>query len=419
MSDPLVIERSERPSGLVVARQAAPAFAPSIAATFVAPAGYAYDPSGSEGLALLASSLASSGAGRRNRIELARELDRLGGTLRTSCHPESAEVTVWGPRASSEALVAILADVVLAPRAGTADLDRVRRQLYERQLRETSQPESRAERELFRAVFPPGHPYRLSGVGSRRSIGRIRRSDIARFHHDHFSSEGSFLVVTSARPLQAIARSADRLFAGLKGRRGPKLPQLPTARTRTGALPPIAMPGRAQVEIRMGGPSIARGSEVYPAAYLANEILGGRPLLARLFQKVREAHGLAYHASSELEPMRWGGHWLVQAGTGPERTAKVLKLLESEIDRIRDTPPSTAELEAIRTSAIGEIPLGLETTSGAHEFAVDVTYHGLPGDFYRAWPGILRSVRPSDVRRAAEIAFDATRAATIVVGPTV
>jgi predicted Zn-dependent peptidase len=68
--------------------------------------------------------------------------------------------------------------------------------------------------------------------------------------------------------------------------------------------------------------------------------------------------------------MRWGGYWTAQAGTGPERTARVVPLVEKEVRAIAERTIPTAELELIRESAIGEIPLALETAADAHELAV-------------------------------------------------
>jgi zinc protease len=407
----------ERADGLVIARQAPPASAASFSATYLAPGGWAYDPGGLEGLALLTSQLVTSGAGTRDRIALARELDRRGATVRARCHPECVEVTLWGPMESFDPLMGLLSDVVLSPRLRTDDLERVRRQAYERQLRESSQPDSRAERELFRTVFPAGHPYRLTGLGTRSSIGGIRRADIVRFHRDHYTAEGAILAVTAPRSLDAIRAEVDRRFRGFGRSRAPPTPNLPTKGRRTATVRRIPMPGRAQVEVRIGGESIPRRSEWYPAAFLANEVLGGRPLLGRLFQRVRERHGLAYHASSEIESMRWGGYWSVQAGTGPERVHRVLPLLAGELERLRTELVPSAELEAVRESVIGEIPLSLESTMGAHELLVDIAYHDLPGDFYRTWPDRLRALKAAELRRGTEEGINGERASTIVAGP--
>jgi zinc protease len=401
----------------VIARQSPPAASPSFSATYLAPAGFSYDPTDRRGISLLTNLLVTSGAGARDRVTLARDLDRMGATLEARCHPESAEVTVWGPQEAFGPLLSILADAVHRPRFAAGDLERVRRQVYERQLREIAQPDSRAERELFRSIFPAGHPYRETGVGTRRSVARLRRGDLIRFHRDHFTAGGSLVVVTAPHPLATVVSEVNRRFRDFEREGAPPLPSMPRARPPASPTRTIEMPGRSQVEILFGGPSIARASEEYPGAFLANEILGDRPLLSRLFQRVRESQGLAYHASSELEAMRWGGYWIARAGTGPERTSKVLSTVAAEIERIRSDLVPAKELEQIRESAIGELPLGLETTAGAHELAVDVVYHRLAPDHLRTWPARLRTLRPAEVRRGAEVAMDRIGACTIVAGP--
>ncbi len=410
--------REERDDGLVVAHQAPPPAAASFSATFIAPAGFAYDPPGLGGLALTTSLLLSSGAGSRDRRTFARELDRLGGTLTARCDPESTEVTVWGPSSASRPLLALLGDAVVRPRLPSAELERVRRQVRERQLREMVQPDARAERELFRLVFPTGHPYRESGLGGPTSIVAVGSAEVRRFHREHFRAPGSSVVVTGPGTLATAVRDVRRAFDGLPDGRGPGVPPLPPPRRLGASRREVTLPGRSQVEIRVGGPTVPRSAPEFDGAFLANEVLGGRPLLSRLFQRVREAHGLAYHASSELDAMSWGGHWLAQAGTGPERVGKVLPLLEEEVERIRAELVPARELDAVRESAIGELPLGLETTSTAHELALDVTYHRLPEDHLLRWPDRLREVAPSELRASASIAFDATRTGLVVVGPS-
>ncbi len=179
----------------------------------------------------------------------------------------------------------------------------------------------------------------------------------------------------------------------------------------------MELEGRSQVEIRIGGDSIPRSDPAYPAAFLADEVLGGRAQLSRLFQRVREHGGLVYHASSELEAMRFGGYWTVGAGTGAERWEKVVPLLTRELERIRTREVPASDLREVRESAIGEVPLALETTADAHELAVEVAYHRLPADYLSRWPSLLRSVRPKEVREAAERAMDSRHAVTVLAGP--
>lgn len=414
--NPLRVEYGEELDGLRIVRQPSPPGAESFSASYVGPAGWGFDPAGREGTARLVCRLAASAAGSRDRVELARALDRAGATLSARCAAESAELTVWGPSENWEPLLGILADVVLRPRFDASDLARARRQIRELQLREASQPAHRAERELLHAAFPRGHPYRGTGIGSRESVDRTQRSDLVRFHRRQYTSGEAMLVVTTPHRREAVERLARRLFSRFAEARAPALrvPEVARPRERKHA---IDLPGRSQVEVRLGGASIPRRSPAYPAAELANELLGGRPLLSRLFQRVRERGGLAYHASSTLEAMRYGGFWEVQAGTGGDRWPTVVEMLEEEVERIRERTVSPRELRAIRESAIGEIPLALESTAEAHELAVDVAYHRLEPDHWITWPATLRSQNPRTVREAAEVAFDRRYAVSVLTGP--
>jgi zinc protease len=415
-TDPLRIEYCRGLDGLEVVRQAPPSGSPSFSATVVVPGGWAFDPRGAEGTARLTNQLVTSAAGRHDRVALARRLDRAGAVLSRQCSPESAEVTIWGPGADWEKLLGILADVVLRPRFDPDDVARVRRQLAERQLREESQPAHRAEQEFLRSVFPRGHPYRGTGFGDATSLRALTRRGLLEFHRRTYLAGGSLLVATVPSRRGRVEAAARSRFAELGGRSG-RRPRMPPLRPSSRGPRRIDLPGRSQVEVRVGGASIPRDAPEYPGAFLANEVLGGRPLLHRLFQRVREKGGLAYHASSDLEAMRWGGYWIAQAGTSAERWRRAAHLVEAEVARIRAETVPAPELSRIRESVLGAVPLSLETTSEAHELAVDAAYHHLPEDHWRSWPRRLRALRPREIRDAAAAAFDRRTEVTVVAGP--
>jgi zinc protease len=415
-ADPLLVHRLPDVGALAVYRQAPPPGAASGSISYVSPAGWGFDPAGARGVARLVSRLVTSAAGPYARIALARRLDRLGATLTPECAPESSEITIWGPGESWRALLDLLAEVVLRPRFDAADIARVRRQAIEGRLREQNQPGGRAELEFLRAVFPAGHPYRETGRGDVAGLRRISRSRLIDFHREYFSAEGARLVATVPASASAIAEAVGSRFRALPAGRGTRLriPPLPRPRRREVR---VNLPGRAQVEVRFGGPTLRRSDPGYAAAVLANEVLGGRPLLSRLFQRLREQGGLAYGASSSVEAMRWGGYWVAHAGTGPDRWPRVVRLLRAESLRLAEETVRRAELDRIRESAIGQLPLSLESTAETHELAVDVAYHDLPEDHWRSWPAQLRAVRPAEVRHAAETALDPQTAVTVLVGP--
>lgn len=413
----LRLERLTLDHGLEVTIQPAPAGSASFSASLTLPGGWGYDPKGREGLARLVSELAVCGAGKYDRRALAQELDRRGATLTSDCDAESSELTLWGPSARLADLLPRLADAALSPRFDALEVARVKRELVERRLRELRQPDQRAHRELFRSLYPAAHPYHGNGLGTARSVGTIARERLREFHRRQFRTGGAQLVLTVPSKARPSAGMLDRLFGDLSSGVGPAPPSLPPSGLARAKTERIAVPGGSQVEVWMGGTSVPRSDPRYPAAFLANSILGGRSLLSRLFRNLREKRGLVYHAASGLESLRWGGYWTARAGTDPKRVETVRELLTSEVERIGRQDPSTAELDRIRESTIGSVWLDFETTASAHELALDAAYFGLPDDFYLTWPSTLRTVSPRLVRETAASAIDAGKACTVLAGP--
>ncbi|MGI0151627.1 MAG: M16 family metallopeptidase, partial [Thermoplasmata archaeon] len=412
------MERTELENGLELVHQEPPAGAATFALTFISPAGWAFDPPTRAGRAVILSELLPCGAGARDRAEVARLLDRCGGTLTSHCHPESIELTLWGPSSELPTLVPLLAEAIRSPRFDPREIDRVRRQLAERQMRERTQPDRCAEKELFHRVFPPGHPYRETGLGTSDTLDAIGPEDLRLARRTHLLHRGASLVATTRDPIGRIARRLESAFGRSSLRAAPPPVRIPPPGP-SGAEPVrLRVEGGSQVEIRIGGAALARSDPDYPAAFLANEILGGRSLLSRLFDHLRERRGLVYHAASELDAMRWGGYWTAEAGTEPRRVPGVLKLMDSEIRAMGRREAGSAEVERIRESLIGSVWMELENTSTAHEFAVDVAYHHLAEDFYASWPGTLRAIAPRAIREAAARILDPDRASTVLAGPS-
>ena len=415
--DPRRVSFHDLAGGARLVVQPAPAGSRRFAVSYIGPAGSGFDPVGQEGLAQLTAEGLLSGTARSDRAGLFRRLDRRGGALTVSTDPEVVHLKLTGPADEDQPLMELLAEVLDLPRFEPGEVRRIQRELTEAQLRERRIASLRAGVELLRRLFPLGHPYRLSGAGTARSLARIGPSDLRRFHRRQYSGQGAVVVLTHPGPAPVLARRAAQIFDHWPADRPPAPPQIPPVRPAAKRPHLIPLLGQSQVEIRIGAVGPPRGSPLYPACELANQLLGGRPVLSRLFQVIREQEGLAYHASSHLDAFAWGGYWELQAGTSTRNAVRVLRLLESAVQRISNEPPSLEELHRIRESAIGEIPLSMETTATAHEWAVEIGRFGLTEAHLLEWPDRIRSVSPAALTDAWQRGFDPARQVTLVAGP--
>lgn len=420
MDSPAVaITRHELPNGMVVYHQRAPSTSVTFALTWVGEGGTARDPSGREGVASVASRLLQAGTRRRDKREFARELDRLASTFSSRASWERQEIEASGPQDAEGEVLSLVFEALTQPRFDRGELSRVVREMQEALLREESQPEEKADRLFLEKLLPAGHPYRANPLGSPRSLAQLDPSKVREFHQRHLGARGSKLVLTSHDTPAACLRRLRSTFETMDEGRPLPPPSAPPSLTRGGGkLLYHPLPGTTQVEVVIGGTAPVRAHPDYPALCMADQILGGRPILSRLFQVVRERNGLAYGAGSELESLAWGGLWTADAGTDVKHVGTVHHLLLEGVRELAERGPRPAELELIRESFLGSLPLLLETSPQCHGLAVEVAYFDLPLDHFAAWPKVIRALTPRQIRdAAAEHLWDGGAPLAIAVGP--
>jgi predicted Zn-dependent peptidase len=138
---------------------------------------------------------------------------------------------------------------------------------------------------------------------------------------------------------------------------------------------------------------------------------------SRLFQVVREDHGLAYSIYSTPSFFGDAGDIVIAAGLDTGNLTKALQLILRELRRIRETVPSTAELRRARDYVIGQIDLSLESTdSQMNWLGEQLLGYGRvfrPGEVKRR----LREVTAGDIRAAARDFFRPERLNLALVSP--
>ena len=83
---------------------------------------------------------------------------------------------------------------------------------------------------------------------------------------------------------------------------------------------------------------------------------------SRLFQTIREDHGLAYTIYSSPSFFSDAGDLVISAGLDTENLEKTLKLISRELGRMIEKPPARAELRRACDYLAGQIDLAAEST---------------------------------------------------------
>ncbi|HEY3135567.1 MAG TPA: pitrilysin family protein [Blastocatellia bacterium] len=297
--------------------------------------------------------------GTRNRTarEIAVESDAIGGHVDafTSREVASYYVKVLDdhlPRAFD-----LLADLVTAPLFADEELNRERNVVTEEIKMVEDTPDDLVH-EVFVANFWPDHPLGRSILGTIDTLATFNHERVAGYFSNVYAPRN--LVVAGAGNIEheQFADMVGRYLGGLKDRPVNLSASAPSHAARRIVLDKDLE--QAHLVLGMRCPSMI--SDDRYAVHVLNVILGGG-MSSRLFQTIREEHGLAYAVYSGVNAYTDAGYLSVYAATSPAQLADVIKLSVEEFNKLKGEPVSEAELQRAKDQLKLSIMLSLESTS--------------------------------------------------------
>jgi predicted Zn-dependent peptidase len=215
----------------------------------------------------------------------------------------------------------------------------------------------------FASLVWPGDPLGRPVLGSVDSIGAMSRTAINGYYRRRYRPEQ--LVITAAGNIDhaKLVRLVKKAFAdvAVDDSASPAMP-------RRGKQPPAFAVASAtksrqteQANLVFGCAGLARGDDRRFALGVLNAAVGGG-MSSRLFQQVRERHGLAYSVYSFASHYADAGMFGVYAGCHPKRVQQVLDLSREELAAVAARGLTAAELERGRGQMRGGFVLALEDT---------------------------------------------------------
>jgi predicted Zn-dependent peptidase len=297
--------------------------------------------------------------GTRNRTsrEIAVESDAIGGHVDAFT---SREVAAYYVRVLDEHLARafdLVADLVTSPLFADEELDRERNVVTEEIKMVEDTPDDLAQ-EVFVSNFWPDHPLGRSILGTVDTLATFDHDRIAEYFSKVYRPRN--LVVSGAGNLQheRFVEMVAGYLGGIEDRPAglSSSPPSPTARRV------VLDKDLEQAHLVLGTGCPPLTSKDRYAVHLLNVMLGGG-MSSRLFQTIREEHGLAYAVYSGVNAYTDAGFLSVYAATSPDQINDVIRLSVEEFGKLKSEPVADAELQRAKDQLKVSIMLSLESTS--------------------------------------------------------
>jgi predicted Zn-dependent peptidase len=298
------------------------------------------------------------GTSKRSAEEIAREADSTGGNLDAYTAKELVSYNIKVLDEHLPGAFDLLADLVLNPRFDPEDIAKEKGVILEELKMEVDNPEYLVH-ETFFSKFWRNHSLGRSILGTKATIGAFDQEMIRKYYDEVYCS--SNIVITAAGHVlhSRIVELALEHFGHLPAKASAPAERGPTTQ------PPLILKNKRSLEqthLCMGVPAYPIADERRYGTYVLSTILGGG-MSSRLFQNVREKHGLAYSVFSELNLYRDSGCLAVYAGTSPETLKKVILMVVDEFRQLCGETVPAEELRRAKDHLKGSLALSLESTS--------------------------------------------------------
>lgn len=271
---------------------------------------------------------------------------------------------------------------------------------------------------VFDQILFNGHPYSRPEDGYPETIQTIKRSDLVKFHREHYGPRGMVIAIVGAVKPEEAAKQVKRAFGGWQVKDQKEAPELPPLRMLKKTISKhhrIAGKSQSDLVIGTNGP-MRRDPEFMPAS-IGNNILGQFGMMGRIGDVVREKSGLAYYAYSSMNAGLGPGSWEVSAGVSPQNVKKASELVVDELKRFVQEGVTADELADTKANFIGRLPISLESNGGVANALLNIERHNLGLDYYRRYEGLVNEVTAEDVWNTARKFIDTNKLAIAVAGP--
>jgi predicted Zn-dependent peptidase len=354
------------------------------------------------------------GTATRSPLDITRAIEGKGGYLNAFTQEES---TCYYARVGYDHLwstLNVLGDMVLNAKLDTTDIDKERQVILEEMMMYQDQPHHLVM-EMLEAAIWPQHPLGRPIIGTPKSVGGMTQEDLRHFKETKYVPANTVIAVAGRVDHAECVERAGKLMADLERRPVPRSVRYTADAKRVKAV--VTGKEIEQTHVAIGLRVFGRLDRRRHTLRLLNIVLGEN-MSSRLFQIVREKHGLAYSIHSGCHLYADSGVLGISAGLDRRRSGKAIELIMKELDRFRTRPISASELTRAKDYAVGQLRLGLESTSNQMMWiGENLLAHGRvidPEESIRA----TEAVTPDQIQRLANTFFRKSRLSIAMVAPT-
>ena len=297
------------------------------------------------------------GTPKRSAKDIAEAMDAIGGQVNAYT---SKEYTCYYTRTldtNFDVALDVLSDMFFNARFDQSDIEKERNVIIEEISMYEDTPEDIVHDLLQASVFKDSS-LGLSILGTEETIQNFDNKSFKEYMDQHYTPSKTIIAVAGNLSNCDAITKIKKIFENFDG---PKDITKPPKQLYT---PSFVRKEKdiEQVHLVIGFPGIPLGTDDTYTMAAINTILGGG-MSSRLFQAIREEHGMAYSIYSYHSGFTNAGLFGIYSALAPAQTADVMELIINEVIRLFTEKISQSDLNKTKEQIKSNYILSLESVA--------------------------------------------------------
>lgn len=263
-----------------------------------------------------------------------------------------------------------------------------------------NQPYGQAFIELPAMLYPAGHPYSWSTIGSMEDLTAASFEDVARFFRTYYVPANASLVIAGDIDVAATRKMVEKWFSDVPA--GKPVPPLTAPTVVLDGVKRKTITDRVQLPrlyLAWHTPAIFKPGDA-ELDIVSNLLSGGKN--SRLYKRLVYDLQIAQDVNATQQSQALGSNYLIIATARPGQSLdKIQAVIDEELDKLRATPPDAREMQRALNQMEANFYRGMERVGGfggkANQLNAYYKAVGTP-DYFQKDLDRYRAVTANDIR---------------------